>query len=202
MISLVSNKQLPKQTMNQVREYFEQIVKLSDEDWKVFSSKLKKNNFSKKTILLKTGQIENHLSFIEKGTVRFYIPKEENDVTFGLKFENQFISAYDSFITQSKSLYQLETLTPTILWRLTFSDLQDIYDKTAVGNIIGRKVAENLFMMKSKREQSLLNDTAEERYLKLFSEQPRFIKEIPLKYLASYIGVTPQALSRIRKRIC
>lgn len=188
--------------MNQVREYFEQIVKLNDEDWKVFSSKLKKHSFSKKTILLKTGQIENHLSFIEKGTVRFYIPKEENDVTFGLKFENQFISAYDSFITQSKSVYQLETLTPTIVWRLTFSDLQDIYNSTSVGNIIGRKVAENLFMMKSKREQSLLHDTAEERYLKLFSEQPRFIKDVPLKYLASYIGITPQALSRIRKRIC
>ena len=187
--------------MNQVRKYFEQIVELNDKDWEVFSSRLKKSNFSKKTTLLKAGQVENHLSFIEKGTVRLYIPKEENDITFGFKFENQFISAYDSFITQSKSLYQLETLTPTILWRLTFSDLEDIYNNTAVGNIIGRKVAENLFMMKSKREQSLLNDTAEERYLKLFSEQPRFIKEIPLKYLASYIGITPQALSRIRKRI-
>lgn len=187
--------------MNQVRTYFNQIIELSDIDWKLFSSKLKKFDFPKKALLLKTGEIENYLSFIEKGTVRFYIPKEENDITFGFKFENQFISAYDSFITQSKSLYQLETLTPTTLWRLTFSDLQDIYNKTTVGNIIGRKVAENLFMMKAKREQSLLNDTAEERYLKLFSEQPRFIKEIPLKYLASYIGVTPQALSRIRNRI-
>ncbi len=187
--------------MDQIKEYFKQLVELNDKDWEVFSSKLKKSSHSKRTILLKTGQIENNLSFIEKGTVRFYIPKEENDVTFGFKFENQFFSAYDSFITQSKSLYQLETLTPTTLWRLTFSDLQYIYNNTTVGNIIGRKVAENLFMMKAKREQSLLNDTAEERYLKLFSEQPHLIKEIPLKYLASYIGVTPQALSRIRKRI-
>ncbi|OUS00981.1 CarD family transcriptional regulator [Flavobacteriales bacterium 33_180_T64] len=187
--------------MNQVREYLEQIVALDDKNWEVFSSKLKKSEFSKKTVLVKTGQVENHLSFIEKGTVRFYIPKVENDITFGFKFENQFISAYDSFITQSKSQYQLETMTPTTLWRLTFSDLQDIYNNTTVGETIGRKVAENLFMMKTKRELSLLNDTAEERYLKLFSEQKRFIKEIPLKYLASYIGVTPQALSRIRKRI-
>lgn len=187
--------------MNKIRAYFEQIVELSDEDWEVFSSKLKKSEFPKKTVLLKTGQVENYLSFIEKGTVRFYIPKEENDITFGFKFENQFISAYDSLITQSESSYQMETLTPTILWRLTFFDLQDIYSNTTVGNIIGRKIAEALFMMKAKREQSLLNDTAAERYLKLFSEQPHLIKKIPLKYLASYIGVTPQGLSRIRKRI-
>ncbi|HEY0749771.1 MAG TPA: hypothetical protein VGD26_01370 [Chitinophagaceae bacterium] len=67
--------------------------------------------------------------------------------------------------------------------------------------MIGRKASEDLFLKKSKRELSLLNDTAEERYLKLFSEQLHLIKQIPLKYIASYIGITPQALSRIRKRI-
>lgn len=187
--------------MDQVRTYLEQFVELNDSDWNVFSSKLIKTTFPKNTVLIKTGQIENHLSFIEKGTVRFYIPKEDNDITFGFKFDNHFISAYDSFITQSKSYYQIETLTSTVLWSLTFLDLQDIYNNTKVGNIIGRKVAENLFMMKAKREQSLLRETAEERYLNLFSEQPKLIKEIPLKFLASYIGVTPQGLSRIRKRI-
>lgn len=187
--------------MDRIRAYFEQFVELTDSDWAFFYSKLKQTNFPKKALLLKTGQVENHLSFIEKGTVRFYTPKEDNDITFGFKFENQFVSAYDSFITQSKSSYQIETLTHTVLWQLTFQDLQDIYRETTVGNIIGRKVAENLFMMKARRELSLLNETAEKRYLNLFSEQPKLIKEIPLKYLASYIGVTPQALSRIRKRI-
>ena len=88
-----------------------------------------------------------------------------------------------------------------MLWRITFDDLQDIYKTTDCGQIIGRKTAENLFLIKVKREQSLLNESAEERYLKLFTEQPHLIKEIPLKFLASYIGITPQALNRIRKRI-
>lgn len=61
--------------------------------------------------------------------------------------------------------------------------------------------SERLFLIKSKREQSLLNESAETRYLNLFTQRPKLIKEIPLKYIASYIGVTPQALSRIRKRI-
>lgn len=187
--------------MNIVRKYFEQIVKMSDKDWKVFSSKLKKSDYKKRTTLLKIGKIENHLNFIEKGSIRLFIPNEENDLTFGFCFKDQFMSAYDSFLTQKPSTYQTETLTETTLWRLTFKDLQDVYKRTEIGHIIGRVTAENLFLSKIKREQSLLNDTAEERYLKLFTDQPHLIKEIPLKYLASYIGITPQALSRIRKRI-
>lgn len=187
--------------MKQIREYFEQIIEMSNEDWEIFSSKLKRHELKKRTPVLKIGDVENYLSFIEKGSLRLFIPKEENDLTFGFCFENQFISAYDSFLTQTPSTYQTETLSETILWRLTFDDLQDIYKRTEIGHVIGRITAENLFLAKVKREQSLLNESAEERYLNLFTDQPHLIKEIPLKYLASYIGITPQALSRIRKRI-
>lgn len=95
----------------------------------------------------------------------------------------------------------METLTKTTLWQLTYDDLQAIYDETEIGNAIGRQASEDLFLKKSKRELSLLNETAEQRYLNLFTEQPKLIEKIPLKYIASYIGITPQALSRIRKRI-
>lgn len=84
---------------------------------------------------------------------------------------------------------------------ISYNDLQEIYNKTAIGNLIGRLTAENLFITKSKRLQSLLDQTAEERYLSIFKERPQLLKEISLKYISSYIGVTPQALSRIRKRI-
>ncbi len=187
--------------MYQVREYFDNIIKMTNDDWIIFSSKLKKIELKKRTALVKVGAIETHLNFIEKGSIRFFMPKEENDITFGFCFKGQFVSAYDSFLTQKPSTYQIETLTDTLLWQLSYEDLQDIYKRTSVGHIIGRVAAENLYLIKAKREQSLLNDTAEERYLKLFTEQPHLIKEIPLKYLASYIGITPQALSRIRKRI-
>jgi len=187
--------------MKQIREHFDKIIQQSDNDWKIFSSKLVRKEFPKKTALLKIGQKENYLSFIEKGIVRFFIPKEFNDLTFGFAFTDNFVSAYDFFLTQNPSTYQLETLTDTILWRLSYQDLQEIYDETEVGNKIGRFASEDLYLKKTKRELSLLNDTAEQRYLKLFTEQPHLLKQIPLKYIASYIGITPQALSRIRKRI-
>lgn len=189
--------------MDKLRKFIETIANVSEKDWLTFSSCLQKREFSKKTSFLRKGQIENHISFIEKGEVRLFIPKEDEikEITFGFSFQSEFISAYDSFLTRSPSLYQLETLADTILWSISYNDLQEVYRTTKIGNTIGRFISEKLFLIKSKREQSLLNETSDQRYLNLFKDRPNVIKQIPLKYIASYIGVTPQALSRIRKRI-
>lgn len=188
--------------MEQIREYFERTDQLSDADWLAFSSKLSRQEFPKKTLLLKSGETENYLSFIEKGIVRLCTPAGlEDDLTFGFAHEGNFVSAYDSFLTRMPSVYHLETLTATVLWRITHADLQVIYAETAIGNTIGRNAAEALFLEKSARELSLLNESAERRYLNLFAQQPHLFRQIPLKYIASYIGITPQALSRIRRRI-
>ena len=189
--------------MKQIKEYLDQIATISKFDWDFFNSKLQRRVFQKKTIFLKLNEIENHISFIESGVVRLFIPNEDPDkeTTFGFSFENQFISAYDSFLTQRPSAYQLQALTETTIVSITYADLQEVYKTTQIGNLIGRLTAERLFLIKSKREQNLLNLSAEERYLRLFKERPELLQIIPLKYISSYIGVTAQALSRIRKRI-
>ncbi len=189
--------------MQRVREYIEQIAKVSDADWQLFSSFLKKQEIPKKTVFLKAGEIENNISFIEEGIVRLFLPTEdqEKETTFGFCFRYEFVSAYDSFLTRQPSTYQLQALTKSVLWTISYKDLQEVYRKTEMGNFIGRFSSERLFLIKSKREQSLLFEDAKTRYLNLFKERPRLIAQIPLKYIASYIGITPQALSRIRKTI-
>jgi CRP-like cAMP-binding protein len=189
--------------LEQIKKYIDQIATISEEDWDFFRSKLQRRTLPKKTVFLKINQIENHISFIESGVVRLFIPKEnpEKEITFGFSFKDQFVSAYDSFLTQKPSLYQLQTLTETSILSITYKDLQAVYKTTKIGDLIGRLTAERLFLIKSKREQNLLNLSAEERYLKLFKERPELLKIIPLKYISSYIGVTAQALSRIRKRL-
>ena len=189
--------------MQQIKAYLDQIATISNLDWSFFTSKLHRRVIEKKSIFLKVNEIENQISFIESGIVRLFIPKDnpEKEITFGFSFKNQFISAYDSFLTQSPSVYQLQALTETTILSLTYDDLQSVYKSTQIGNLIGRLTAEDLFLIKSNREQNLLNLTAEQRYLKLFKERPEVLESIPLKYISSYIGVTAQALSRIRKRL-
>lgn len=185
----------------QIREYFEHIHSMSDADWKLFSSKLVKQVFPKKAILIDSGQVEDFLSFVERGSIRILSSKEEKEHTFGFVFENEFCCAYDSFLTRLPVEYRIETLTTVELWRISYLDLQELYQTTVVGNLLGRHVAEVLFIKNAQRVRSLLMETAEQRYVNLFLEKRQWIKTIPLKFLASYIGVTPQALSRIRKRI-
>lgn len=187
--------------MEEVKKYLNDIVSISEKDWKFFSSKLDEVRVAKHATLLELGKVEDYISFISKGIVRLYIPNEELDLTFGFVFENEFVTAYDSFLTQTPSNHQIQTLSDTTLYRISRQDLQSIYVNTDTGNLIGRKMAEKMYLIKAKRELSLLNKTAEERYLDLFRERPKLLEKIPLKYIASYIGVTPQALSRIRKRI-
>ena len=189
--------------MHQIKLYLDKIASISSLDWNFFISKLHRRIITKKSVFIKVNQIENHISFIESGIVRLFIPKDnpEKEITFGFSFKNQFVSAYDSFLTQSPSNYQLQALTETAMLSISYEDLQSVYKSTQIGNLIGRLTAEDLFLIKSKREQDLLNLNAEQRYLKLFKERPELLKSVPLKYISSYIGVTAQALSRIRKRL-
>lgn len=187
--------------MKLLQSYLETVFDIGQKDWEFFSSKFMKRSFARKELTLDVGQVENYLSFVEEGLVRLFVPMEENDLTFGFVFKGSFVSAYDSFLQKSSSGYAIQALSDTTLWSISHKDLQDVYQYTRIGNLVGRRASEELFLLKTKRELSLLKETAEQRYLNLFEERPELIKELPLKYIASYIGVTPQALSRIRRRI-
>ena len=187
--------------MIEIRNYFEKMVVFSDHDWAIFSSKLIRRVFDKKSLLLLINEKENFLSFIEKGIIRKYIPKDFDDITIDFAFAGNFVTAYDSFLTQKPSSYQIESITDTIIWSISYDDLQEIYTETDTGNTIGRLASEGQYLKKSKRELDFLTKSAEERYLDLFSEQPHLLELIPLKHIASYIGIAPQSLSRIRKSI-
>lgn len=187
--------------MGHVREYYERIVKLQEREWAFIASNFCRKVFAKNDIITRQGETENYLSFVETGFVRLYVPGDENELTFDFCFDKEFTCAYNSFLTQTPSEYALQALTETVVWRISYDDLQKVYAQTKAGNYLGRFVSEKLFLSKSRRELSLLKHTAKERYLNLFHEQPDILKYIPLKYVASYIGITPQGLSRIRKQI-
>lgn len=190
-----------EESVDHIRTFLDQFAVLSDSEWVLFKSKLVQKSYAKKETILNVGDTEHYLSFVDEGIIRLFYPGIEKEITVGFVFKGSFISAYDSFLTETPSTYSIEAITPCSLWSISKKDLELIYKETQSGNEIGRKNAEQLFLIKSKRESALLTKTAEQRYLDLFTERPQLIQEIPLKYIASYIGVTPQALSRIRKRI-
>jgi CRP-like cAMP-binding protein len=170
------------------------------------TAKFERIEIPKKTIILNQGQIEDYLYFISEGIVRFFLHKPHpteppKEITFSFLVKDMFFSAYDSFITRKPCNYNIETLKHTVTYRIHYQDLQDLYKNAEIGNYIGRISAEGLYLRKAQREMSLLMYSAEERYLELLRTYPEYVLQIPLKYIASYLGITPQALSRIRKQI-
>lgn len=189
--------------MEFIRQYLlSKNIPLTEEDWKPFVDKNIRKVYRKKDLILKKGDVDNYLSFVEGGTARLFFTKEFKELTIRFVFKNQYLTAYDSFTQRTPSRCDIEALTDMVVWQIHYDDLQEIYKNHPIGNLIGRLTVEALYVEKVKRELSFLSETAEERYLLLLKEQPDLFQKIPLKHIASYMGITPQALSRIRKRIC
>jgi len=184
-----------------LKKYLERFGPLPVKDWEFFVSRLQYRSFPKKSPILQSGTVENYVNFIDTGIIRYFVLEEEKDITFEIAFQESFATAYDSFLTRTPARYEAEALTDTELWSISYDDLQDIYGHTAAGDRFGRLAAEELYIRKNKRQLSLLKDQAEQRYQDLVQDYPHLIQHVPQKYLASYIGITPQALSRIRRRI-
>ena len=187
--------------LNQLRNFLENQVSISDSDWHYIKDKLAFKEFEKGICLTEEGIVESSINFVISGIIRLYYEKEDRDITINFGFPQSFISSYSSFLTQEPSKFMLQALTPCAVLVIPKADLEDIYKHTSCGQQLGRLFSEQFFLYLSERETSFMINSPTERYLDLFEEHPRLIQEIPLKFLASYIGITPQALSRIRAKI-
>ena len=176
-------------------------IPLTEENWKIYSDKNVRKEYKKKDLILKEGEVENYLSFVEEGVARLFFVKQNKELTTRFVFKYQYLTSYDSFLQRSPSRCNMEALTDMIVWQIHYDDLQEVYRTSPVGNLIGRLTIENIYLAKLNKEFSYLSESAEERYLKLMKEQPNLFQLVPLKHIATYMGITPQALSRIRKRI-
>jgi CRP-like cAMP-binding protein len=187
---------------NQIKQLFKNLVSISEPDWVTFSGKLHFKRFDKKSRISHPGRVEDRLYFLADGVVRFIVFNDEKESTTDFAFSGQFFSSYSSFITRQPGIFEIRPVTRTAdCFYITWQDLQEIYTTTNCGEKIGRMAAEQQFIKKSAREVSLLNEHPKDRYLQLLEEQPKWVQEIPLKHLASYLGIAPETLSRIRRSI-
>lgn len=126
---------------------------------------------------------------------------KDKEITIDFAFEKSFYCAYDSFYNRTETEIYIEALTDAQLYSISYRDLQNLYTNCEITKQLGRLATEQLLSKKVKREINLLTKSPQERYEELLMEQPKYIRHIPLKYIASYLGVVPETLSRIRKRI-
>src|SRR5690554_7285377 len=117
--------------MGHIKEYYERIVKLKESEWNFIASHFNRKVYTKNQIITEQGETEKYLSFVETGIVRFYIPNNENELTFNFSFDKEFTCAYDSFLTQTPSEYELQALAETVIWQISYEDLQRSEEHTS-----------------------------------------------------------------------
>ncbi|WP_281233192.1 Crp/Fnr family transcriptional regulator [Flavobacterium gelatinilyticum] len=169
--------------------------------WKGFSEKIKVRNFQKSEIIKEYNEIEKYLNIIIKGSAGLFVWGGDRDICINLLYENSFLSDYLSFLNQKPTVMKAEALEDVTLWSISYNDLNELYGRSETGLRIGKAISEMLYIRKQEEQISLLTLTPQERYLKLIESRPAIVQRTSLKIIASYLGLTAESLSRIRKRV-
>jgi CRP/FNR family transcriptional regulator, anaerobic regulatory protein len=183
-----------------LRIYFNKFLKLNDSEWKDFESCLTKVNITNNEQILRQGEHCNFIAFIHEGSFRFYYNKDGEEKITAFNFKGDFVSNYRSFLTGKPSDHFIEAMEDAIIYKINLQELNSLYDKHKNIERLGRLIAENLYLMVASRLDSFMFQTPEERYKALIERNSRLIQEVPQYMIASYLGVKPETLSRIRAR--
>jgi CRP-like cAMP-binding protein len=181
--------------------FISSIHPLSPQIEEALSGFLHKETLPKKTLLLKEGNICNKVYFIEKGIARAFYYKQEQEITAWFMQEHDLILSVFSFFKQKPSYESIELLEDTTLYSISYSHLQHMYKQFPEFNFFGRVLTENYYVKSEERIISLRMLSSQERYNALLGAYPHIFNRVPLKHIASYLGMTPETLSRLRAKI-
>ena len=160
---------------------------------------MEKQKFPKNHLLHKEGEICKHIYFIEEGVGRTFFYKEGKDITVHIASEGELITAIDSVISLKKSRYNVELLEDSQVFSITYATLQSLLTKHPEHEKYMRLILEQLYSEGANRIEEFLFYNARERYQNLLKINPTILNRVNLGYIASYLGMTQETLSRIRK---
>ena len=181
--------------------YTDKFVNFSQADKDLLKSALTFKAVTAKTELVSYDKRADELFFMLKGCIRKYYIKDGEQITINIMTENNFIGAFDSFVTGTKSKETIECLEPCEMLILKRTDLDRLYKEIPLMNEFVRKILEQTLIQFQQALTSFILDNPEERYTKLLIQNPEILQRIPQHMLATYLGITATSLSRIRKRI-
>lgn len=162
---------------------------------------LTKMTYPKGSQLIKAGSVDNNIFFVAQGMVRAYIPVDGRDITFWFGMDGTTVFSLKSYVNNEPGYETVECIETTTVYKIRRETLQSLFQQDLNIANWGRKFAEKEYLNTEERLLPLLFTTAAERYTELLEKQPHLFLRIPLEHLASYLGITPVSLSRIRANI-
>jgi CRP-like cAMP-binding protein len=182
-------------------KYFQRIMPLSPEEIEAIVETMTIKKYKKGSVLLKEGQISTEVYFVLDGCVRQYYLVDGNEKTNNFFTEEQWVISINSFSQNNPSNHFLDCSMDSSLVVGNRVKEESLYKRFPKFETVSRKVIEKVFAEQQEIMSSYITDTAEQRYLKLLKTRPDLFQKIPQYQIASYVGVKPESLSRIRKRL-
>lgn len=177
-----------------------EILKKDKQNWSQFQDLFVDIEIPSKTVLLHDGEVSRQIFNIKKGCLRQWFNKDGKDITVQFYFEGQSVASIDSFLNKQPSIFTIESIEPCTINSIdkeTFDKLNELYPE------FKERLQDYLFQRFRNYAQLFLShikDSPRERYEDLVKKRPDIIKRVPQHYIASYLGITPISLSRIRNR--
>jgi len=187
------------ESLVKIRAVVKTLVLPDTEEWNALENILQPRKLKKKELLLKEGQVCSFIVFINSGVLREYSYQHDKEVTVDFVGENQFTSDYQSFILKTPSKQYLEALTDMDVLILQKDDINKLYDRYKIWERFGRLVIEQVFCSAEAKRKKIISTSHEEQYRDFVASYPDIIQQVPQYYIASYLGLTPEHLSRLRK---
>jgi CRP-like cAMP-binding protein len=177
------------------------MLPLKDKEWNAFTELFVFRQVPKKFSLLRTGDVAREAYFVNRGATRLFFEKDGDEISANFMFENSFITSMESWLLQTPSRQAIDTLEDCDLLVMKKQKLTELTAVFPVFHVFAKAIAEMGVVMIQRRASSFILDSPEERYMNMLQQRPEVLERVPQHMIASYLGVTPVSLSRIRKRI-
>ena len=174
---------------------------LSKESLHAFADILVKRKYKKGERVLDTGEVCKAMLFIEKGMTRQFYFKYDKDLTEHIGYEDGMVICLESYFKQEPTRLMVETLEPTVVWEMSKEAMERLAENYLDIAVMYRKFMEQSLIISQVKADTLRFESAHERYTKLLHSHPEILKRAPLVYIASYLQMTPETLSRVRSSI-
>jgi CRP-like cAMP-binding protein len=186
--------------LDSLKKFIEKYSTLPIEEWNQIHECFEKRIIQKDEIILQENKVCGHLYFVESGLFRFYINKDGNDITKFFTEAPYFFTSQASFNSQRPATENIQAIEKSIIWQISYKQTNDLY-RLKSWTDFARKIIQEVQFFTEEILEELQTETAELRYEKMLKNSPTLLQRIPLKHLASYLGIAPQSLSRIRKKL-
>jgi CRP-like cAMP-binding protein len=187
--------------MTILTENINQIINLTEEEKTQISVAFKPKQLLKGDFWVKEGKVCNHVGFLVSGKLRsFYFDDAGNEITCFFVTPENFISSFTSFLTETPNVENIVAIEDALILEVSKQDLEKLSEAVPKIQILRRIIAENLYIVMEKRIAMLQSNSANQRYERMIKENPEIMMSVPLQYVASFLGITPQHFSRLRKK--